>query len=309
MRSNAEHDMADRRRFCITTVAMAFAPVLSSFSRMNAADNAQGDELPGDLRRLTEPGGCDNRATYMPDARTLLFASKRSGRSQIWQINADGTAPRQFHASVANDYGRVAINADASRICFSSDREGQNAVYVLDVATGRITLISDPAFWSFGPSWSTRNVIAYFSKKGGNDLNIWTVLPDGSHPHQATNQPGQSRQPWWSPDGGTLAISADRGTGAFEILLLNSNGLDGHSVTSDGSCGQPFWSPDGKMIAFSAKIYEPRYRIFIMAADGSMLRPIRQPEAGDNVHPAWSPDGSRIVFTAGKSSLYVFHLA
>jgi len=301
--------MADRRRFCITTVTAAFAPILSSLLRANAVDKARGAELPGDLRRLTEPGGGDNRATYMPDARTLLFASKRSGRSQIWQINADGTAPRKFHTSAANDYGRVAINADASRICFSSDRGGQNAIYVLDVATSRVTLISDPAFWSFGPSWSTRNVIAYFSKKGGNELNIWTVLPDGSRPHQATNQPGQSRQPWWSPDGGTLAISADRGTGAFEILLLNSDGLDSHSVTSDGSCGQPFWSPDGKMIAFSAMIYEPRYRIFIMAADGSMMRPIRQPEADDNVHPAWSPDGSRIVFTAGKSSLYVFRLA
>jgi Tol biopolymer transport system component len=113
-----------------------------------------------------------------------------------------------------------------------------------------------------------------------------------------TNQPGQSRQPWWSPDGGTLAISADRGTGEFEIVLVNSDGSDARSITSDASCAQPFWSPDGKMIAISAKIHEPRYRIFIMETDGSMLRPIRQPEAGDNVHPAWSPDGSRIVFTA-----------
>jgi TolB protein len=146
----------DRRHFYITTVAMAVTPMLAPFSRVNAANDAQGLDLPGDLRRLTEPGGGDNRATYMPDARTLLFGSKRSGRSQIWQINADGTEPRQFHASAANDYGRVAMNSDGSRICFSSDRDGQNAIYVLDVATGRITLISDPAFWSFGPSWSTR---------------------------------------------------------------------------------------------------------------------------------------------------------
>jgi TolB protein len=304
--------MVDRRRFHITTVALAVAPILAPFSRLSATNNAQGSELPGDLRRLTESGGGDNRATYMPDAKTLLFSSKRSGRSQIWQINADGTGPRQFHASSANDYGRVAMNSDGSRICFSSDRGGENAVYVLDVATGRTTLISDPAFWSFGPSWSTRDVIAYFSKKGGNELNVWTVLPDGSDSRQATNQPGQSRQPWWSPDGRTLAISADRGMGAFKIFLLNSDGSDGHSVTSDGSCAQPFWSPDGKMIAVSAKIREPRYRIYIVATDGSMLRPIRQPEAGDNVHPAWSPDGRRIVFTAGKdskSSLYVFQMA
>lgn len=304
--------MVDRRRFCIATTAMAVAAMLAPFSRVNAANNWQGDELPGDLRRLTQPGSGDNRAIYMPDAKTLLFASKRSGRSQIWQVNADGTEPRRFHVSAASDYGRVAVSADGSRICFSSDRDGENAVYVLDVATGRLTPISDPAFWSFGPTWSTRDLIAYFSKKGGNKLNVWTVLPDGSGNRQVTNRPGQSRQPWWSPDGSTLAISADHGTGAFEIFLLNSDGSDSRSITSGGTCGQPFWSPDGKMIAISAKIQEPRYRIFIMATDGSMLRPIRQPETGHNVHPAWSPDGSRIVFTAGKDSesfLCVFHMA
>ena len=304
--------MVDRRRFHIATMAMAVAPILAPFSCVHATDNAQVSELPGDLRLLTEPGGGDNRATYMPDGRTLLFASKRSGMSQIWQINADGTGPQQFHASAANDYGRVAMNSDGSRICFSSDRDGQNAVYVLDVATGRTALISDPAFWSFGPSWSTHDVIAYFSKKGGNELNVWTVRPDGSDSRQATNQPGQSRQPWWSPDGDTLAISADRGTGAFEIFFLNSDSSGARAITVDGNCAQPFWRPDGKMIAISAKIREPRYRIYVVATDGSVLRPVRQPETGDNVHPAWSPDGRHIVFTArkdSKSSLYVFQMA
>lgn len=304
--------MIDRRRFYIATAAIAVTQVLSPLSRPNAANNVQGTELPGDLSRLTESGGGDNRATYLPDGRTVLFASRRSGKSQIWQINADGTEPRQFHTSAANDYGRVAVNSDGTRICFSSDRAGQNSVYVLDVATGGIKLISDSAFWSFGPSWSTRDAIAYFSKKGGNELNVWTVLPDASASRQVTNQPGQSRQPWWSPDGGTLAISADRGTGAFGIFLLDSDGSDARSVTGDGNCAQPFWSPDGKMIAISAKIREPRYRIFVMTADGSMLRPIRQPETGDNVHPAWSPDGRHIVFTANegsKSSLYAFHIS
>jgi hypothetical protein len=51
--------MLDRRRIHITTMAMAMAvaPILAGFSRVNATDNAQRSELPGDLRRLTEPGG------------------------------------------------------------------------------------------------------------------------------------------------------------------------------------------------------------------------------------------------------------
>src|SRR6266478_4345593 len=88
---------------------------------------------------------------------------------------------RRMHESVSNDYGRVAPNADGTKLCFSSDRSGQNAAYVLELASGRVTLVSDAAFWSFGPTWSSRDLIAFFSKKGGNALNIRTAhRPDRS---------------------------------------------------------------------------------------------------------------------------------
>lgn len=291
---------------------MAVAPTLGFLRHACASNAVQCCEIAGNLRHLTEPGGGDNRATFMPDGRSLLLASRRSGMSQIWQIDRDGRHPRRFHESAANDFGRVAPNPDGSQICFSSDRGIQNAVYVLDIASGRVKLVSDSAFWSFGPSWSSRDLIAFFSKKGGNMINIWTVRPDGSGARQITDQPGESRQPWWSPDGATLAIAADRGTGTFAVWLLNSDGSNARPITREQSYAQPFWSPDRRKIAVSAQLREPHHRIYIMNADGSMLQPIAQPEGDDNVHPAWSPDGRSIVFTSGKdskSSLYIFDMA
>jgi WD40-like Beta Propeller Repeat len=52
---------------------------------------------------------CDNRATYLPDGKTVLFASERTGRSQIWTMNSDGGDAHRLHESNANDYGRVAL--------------------------------------------------------------------------------------------------------------------------------------------------------------------------------------------------------
>jgi Tol biopolymer transport system component len=300
------------RRIFVATGGMAVASLSASFCRLNAIKAAEGREVRGNLRRLTEPGGGDNRATFMPSGQMLLFASSRSGKSQIWRIDTDGGHAKCFYESAANDYGRVAPNSDGTRICFSSYRNGQNAVYVLDVASSRVTLVSDPDLWSFGPFWSSRDLLAFFSKKGGNMFNVWTVRPDGSSARQVTDQPGESRQPWWSPDGGTLAISADRGIGAFQIWLLVADGSNARPITNQGSFEQPFWSPNGKKIAVSARINEPHHRIYIMDVDGSMLRPILQPPGDDNVHPAWSPDARSIVFTSGrdsKSALYIFEMA
>jgi Tol biopolymer transport system component len=298
----------DRRRFLTTAIA---APLLVLASRTPVSAARPDGEIRGTLRRLTEAGRGDNRATFMPDGKTLLFASKRSGRSQIWAIDRDGGHPRQIHQSAGNDYGRVAVRADGNRLCLSSDRSGQNLIYIHDLASGRTTLISDPAYWSFGPTWSSRDLIAFFSRKGGNVINVWTVRPDGTQPRQITDQAGESRQPWWSPDGATLAFSANRGTGTFDIWLAEADGSNMRAITRGGSFEQPFWSPSGKQIAVSARIGEPHRRIYVMNADGSDLAPINQPANVDNVHPAWSPDGRSIVFTAGTDAdgaLYIVDL-
>ena len=282
-----------RRNFLATLGALVTAAAPLRAHEETAA-------VAGQLSQLTKSGNGDNRATYMPDGKSLLFVSSRSGRSQIWCMDPNTGAAELVRESKANDYGRVAPGPDGSRLCFSSDRDGENAIYVLDLKIGAVTRISDPAYWSFGPTWSSRDLIAYFSKKGGNRINTWTVRPDGIAAKQITNRPGESRQPWWSPDGSTLALSADNGTGAFQLWLSAEDGSNARTITREGNWQQPFWSPDGKRIAVSAKIDASAFRILVMNADGNDIREIAQPENTDNVHPAWSPDGRSIVFTSGE---------
>ena len=287
----------NRRQFLMSSGAVIAPPSLTI-----PVDGARAAPLDGALKRLTEPGAGDNRATYLPDGKRLLFASKRSGRSQIWAMEFGTGKAYRLHESAANDYGRVAPNSAGTRLCFSSDRSGENAVYVLDLRSGHVTRVSDPKFWSFGPTWSSRDLIAFFSRKGGNKINIWTVHPDGLQARQITDRPGESRQPWWSPDGGTLALSADNGSGAFQVWLAAADGGGAHVITSDGSYQQPFWSPDGRRIAVSARRDEPNLRIYLMnAATGDDLQTFDQPDGVDNMHPAWSPDGRSVVFTSGKA--------
>jgi Tol biopolymer transport system component len=259
------------------------------------------DTVIGELTQLTAPGNGDNRATYMPDGKALLFVSSRSGRSQIWRMDPNGGGTHLVQESQANDYGRVAPSPNGQYLCFSSDRDGENAIYVMDLQSGGVTRISDPAYWSFGPAWSSRGLIAYFSRKGGNRINTWTVRPDGTEARQITDRPGESRQPWWSPDGRTLAYSVDSNTGAFQLWLSAEDGSNAHAITTEGDWQQPFFSPNGRQIAVSGKLDTSAFHIVVMNVDGSGIRKISQPENSDNVHPAWSPDGRSIVFTSGEN--------
>jgi Tol biopolymer transport system component len=281
-----------RREFLLAAGAVA-----AGATPLWARDDA--DSVRGELTQLTAAGNGDNRATYMPDGKSLLFISSRSGRSQIWRMGADGGGALLVQQSSANDFGRVAPSPDGKQLCFSSDRDGENAIHVMDLETAAVTRISDLAYWSFGPTWSSRGLIAYFSRKGGNRINIWTVRPDGTDARQITDRPGESRQPWWSPDGRRLAYSADNGTGSFQLWLAAEDGSQSRAITRQGGWQQPFFSPDGREIAVSARLDGGVFRIVVINADGSGIRKIAQPEATDNVHPAWSPDGRSIVFTSG----------
>jgi len=294
-----------RRLFLCSALAMK-SPFDLALANVRHAVHA------GQLRQLTVEGHGDNRAVYMRDGSRIVYASMRTGKSQIWTIPADGRVPTRLHRSDANDFGRVALNADGSRMSFSSDRDGKNAIFVLDAKGTQALRVSDPDWWSFGPTWSSRNSIAYFSRKGGNGLNIWTVSPDGSNERQVTNGAGESRQPWWSPDGTRMAYSANAGTRTFNIWTCGPDGQHAVPITSHGDWQQPFWSPDLRRIAVSAKNPGANFQIMTMNIDGGDVRLIRQPEGANNVHPAWSPDGRSIVFTSGtgaSSSLWQFSFA
>jgi TolB protein len=283
-----------RRRFLgVAGAAVLLAPKVRA--------EQPSSTIEGRLRRLTASGGGDNRANYTPDGRRLLFASRRTGLSQIWSMAVDGGDVQHVYKTSSNEFGRVAPSPDGARLCFSSDRAGLNAIYILETKSGEVRPVSNPARWSFGPTWSKADRIAYFARNAEAGIDIWTVSADGSDARQITHHRGESRQPWWSPDGSLLAFSADEGTGSFQIHLASADGSDERSITRNGEWQQPFWSPDGSRLAVSARLASRHFRIFVMDAAGRNIRPIKQPADADNVHPAWSPDGRMIAFTSGKA--------
>jgi len=108
---------------------------------------------------------------------------------------------------------------------------------------------------------------------------------------QLTLESGVESFPTLSPDGGTLAYSAER-SGRSGIFLRRVGGQP-IDLTKDSSEDdlQPAFSPAGDQIAFRSE--RGGGGIFIMGATGENAR--RLCDAGFN--PAWSPDGKEIAYS------------
>lgn len=160
---------------------------------------------------------------------------------------------------------------------------------------------------AYGGLPGKNGLIAFWGDRGFQDLNAWTVRPDGTGLRRIDT--GRSeRSPSWSPDGRRLAFSANgRGLNRQEIFISSPVGSNLRRLThnSDDDAA-PAWSPDGARLAFARYVRRAReYRLYVIRADGlGEFRLFRSRTCLGA--PAWSPDGATILFHlgCGASAIY-----
>ena len=214
---------------------------------------------------------------------------------------SDGSVPdsleRHYVSRTSED---PAGSPDGTRVAFSSFRDGNKEIYVMDADGGHpVNLTRHDAFDS-SPAWSPDGRrIAFESNRDGGMDHIFVMNADGSGVEQLTHE---FQAPWafspsWSPDGSSIAcVSAqDIDLWGIHSLELGSRAL--HLISLAGLRGtRPSWSPDGARIAYAvADTANDFSHVWVMAADGSGARQLTFAESWDS-NPTWSPDGTRIAF-------------
>ncbi|GEM_PF-1746917 len=224
----------------------------------------------------------------------------------LFQLTATVTDPE----GNTSEFGGVisAPNAPISKIAFTSTRDGNPEVYLIDgLLSAGLRLTSNPAE-DFSPSLSpSGSSMAFVSSREGN-YEIYTVRPQpGSIPLRLMTNSAPDYDPAWAPDSRKLAFVSER-DGNPEIYLLSLN-LSGNIVTrltSDPAADlSPAFSPDGSQIVFASN-RTGRFELFIMNADGTNPRALTT-NLGSATEPAWSPDGQWIAFVAdgdGNPEIY-----
>ncbi len=86
--------------------------------------------------------------------------------------------------------------------------------------------------------------------------HIWRIRTDGSGLTQMTAGAEGENSPRWSPDGGSFAFIAKRGTepeAVAQVFVISAAGGEARAITNHPTAAQNIeWSPDGSLIYFRA---------------------------------------------------------
>jgi len=139
---------------------------------------------------------------YSPDGQRLAFESTRSGATEIWIANADGSSPVQMTFTGGALTSNPQWSLDGQMILFNSRREGSNDLYVLRVDTRELRRLTDDPADDEEPRWSRDGHWIYFGSNRTGRWEVWKMPAGGGAPVPVTKQGG--RGPTESPDGGWL---------------------------------------------------------------------------------------------------------
>src|SRR6266404_2941252 len=208
----------------------------------------------------TAPGGRRAAAEVFVQGE-IVVASSRTGRFQLYAAERANLAQLRKVMDDTAVATEPAFSPDGSRIAFTSTRDGNPEIYVMDAdgtSAGRLTnspgLDGDASFTADGQA------VVFHSQRTGH-RQIFQQPITSSDAVQLTQEPADNSQPTMSPDGETIAFVSNR-EGNSHIWLMSKDGSSQRPVTR----GQ------------QSKESAPRF-----LRDGSLAYLVEQKESGRTV--------------------------
>ena len=249
--------------------------------------------------------------TVAPLTGHIAWVSKRSGKKDIWIMNADGTTPQDLTGGpTSGDNYDPAISPDGNRLAFVSTRDGNPEIYVMASDGGVPTRLTNNPASDTHPAWSPDGTqIAFVSDRGTNANDVWVMNANGTNPVNITQQPGNDDDPAWGPDN-RIAFVSHR-SGSDQIYTCNPDGTALIQVTNGPGNNQlPAWNPAGTRLLFVSDRDGGNVDIYVMKPDGTSLARVTNLLSSE-YDPTWSPDGRYIAYSSnrdGNFEIYVSYL-
>jgi TolB protein len=207
-----------------------------------------------------------------------------------------------------------AISPDGRDIVFTSNRSGNNDVFIVSSRGGTPINLTNNSANEGWARWSPNGrQVVFHSNRDGN-FEIYVMDSDGLLPTRVTNYSGIDQFPDWSPDGKKIVFRRD-----IDIYVLDLTTGETERLTNAPPLNQmATWSPNGRQLVFmSARDGYPS--VFTMDADGGNPVNRTPKDEGDlegdwlSRAPSWSTNGRQIYFmsfrpsTGGDTEVFVMN--
>ena len=255
-----------------------------------------------------------------PRDRVIAYTAEAAGARQLFVMSLRGTTPPVQLTASEKAVSDPQWSPDGRRLAFVRDEE----IWVVEADGGRLTRVVARPGSGREPRWSPDgHRLAFLSRRRGWS-QVWVIdapVPRRGRPARDPRPP-EARpltEPGidvdglaWSPDGGTMAVSAQRRPDDLEthqIVLVDVASGALEIVAGERSHDRGArWLPDGSLVYVSDA--DGWFRVVRRSADGRDLlvltdgdREHGEPTGAPGFAPLPSPDGRRLVHIEVRDGL------
>ena len=232
----------------------------------------------GSYRKITNYGGEDRNALWLPDGQSYLFTSERNGAFNIYRGTLDGDNATQLTRFEKHPV-RYMSGDRSGNVAFSWNGKLYYMPLGGEAREVPVSIVADynanPVRYTTLTRGLTNAVIApsqkemIFVVRG----DVYATSVEYATTKRITNTPTQERVVSVSPDGRFIVYDAER---------------------------------DGKWNLYKAELVRPEDKLFTYAAE------IKETQLTDNAAPSQqpiiSPDGKKVAFLRDRTAIYVLDL-
>jgi len=249
-----------------------------------------------DPQQLTDTRDFEQHPAWSADGKKILFTrGDVMTNIDIYTMDADGSNVARLTEHPERDQ-RGAFSPDGQTIAFVSQRDGDVAIWLIDIDGAnprKLVKGREPAFSPDGRR------IAFTSSAFHDNDEIYLIDLDGSNMVRLTDN--RRKFDWfasWSPKGDRLAYNSEAyGGQELMIMLANGEAKTRISIAEKTYEQETVWSPDGKGLAYTGKMGDDDYDIYVVGTNGFDLDELDTPRSPptnltdnndrDDMSPSW----------------------